>query len=817
MEYESSISIYSRSFEDMRDAVNVIMEKHGKMNAFVWRSIPSYDESDKAIYCCEMDSILFWTPEDRECENAMDRISRILGKDGYAMLRMNNSVSPDYYDYKITTPGGSCKSGFNDDNKYNEYKDLKEYYPKELLDEISKASIDGYKELWSKGRQPEPPLPYKRETKPARTHDQVVQDDYLYRKSEESVEAFRTLILNKKNLEGTYEKFRKAFDALKDTPFMGKEIACIIPKGNPIYQNSLYEKLPLQARLEKAEQFSFHGKIFHIHSGSNTIQFQSVDIEPEMKNLLAAAEEDLRLAIARRGGIIDDYDYSSGKLRYVDCCVMVDNEDQRYWNWTDKFSSTIRDFGMEVITRMAIWYAIIHTPELSMEERQALQEGTFYLDAIERRNSKVQEDEARLAAEAEERGRQYELQRDKDYEAIMNLVKDKYSSVKAANFAQIEKEVSLDSFTALSYWNAFKKYLSEKFGTTPAAHFKNEGVIGKATAKPASETKKEAVIKEEPKKPAELKKPAEPPKPIDPPKPAKPKKPVEPPKPVEPKKPVEPLKPAEPEKPAIPQESAEPLTPKPTPKLAPKPVPKPAPAPPNPSEPLTLRTGNKTALGQLSAAEKAFTGTVIVESGIKEIRGSAFDSAQLKKVVLPSSLRIIREGAFYGCVNLEEVVIPNGLEEIRWLAFGNTPKLKDIKLPDSIQKVDKEAFIRNKDDIKAHICIHLSDKAAKNLTVVLKDTPYAARFYVNNKPYDSLDIYKKQEQEKEKARARADAQRIIQDIEERAQKREKAEAIQNQIRQLTQEMVSLKGIFSWFKRKKLKQQIDELTEQLRRL
>lgn len=490
MEYESTLTIVSKSIDDAKDAFDVLIKRHKSVTADAWREIVSYDEPDKSFFCVEADRILFWTPEDRECEYVMEKIAGILGEDGFAMLILNNSVSPDCCDYKVTTPYGSCESGFDSDNKGEAYNLIKSTYDKELVDLYRRGKIKGYVELWTKDRQSEPPMPYKRVTKPARSHEQVLNDDYLYRKSDESVDAFKNLLNNKKDLSAVYKKFAERFKEIKaNKDLLSKQDLYIVTKSGGYYSNALYEDVSLGTRLERAKNFSFFGKIFHIHGHSTSIQFQSIEIDHQMKELVCAYEDDLRLAIARRGGIIDDYDYN--KLRYTDCCVMIDNEDQRYWNWSDKFSSDINNYGLELISRIAIWYAIINTPELSTEEIKSLTNGSFYLDAIEEKNSKVVERDQQLKAEAEERARQYEIQKQEDFEGIMKLLKSKYSITQASTLAQIEREVGLRPFEALFTWSTVKKYITEKFELTPSVYFKNESILrGADTQKKAEQAQK---------------------------------------------------------------------------------------------------------------------------------------------------------------------------------------------------------------------------------------------------------------------------------------------------------------------------------------
>ena len=78
MEFESTLTIVSKSIDDAKDAFDVLIKRHKSVTADAWREIVSYDEPDKSFFCVEADRILFWTPEDRECEYVMEKIAGIL-------------------------------------------------------------------------------------------------------------------------------------------------------------------------------------------------------------------------------------------------------------------------------------------------------------------------------------------------------------------------------------------------------------------------------------------------------------------------------------------------------------------------------------------------------------------------------------------------------------------------------------------------------------------------------------------------------------------------------------------------------------------
>ncbi len=66
----------------------------------------------------------------------------------------------------------------------------------------------------------------------------------------------------------------------------------------------------------------------------------------------------------------------------------------------------------------------------------------------------------------------------------------------------------------------------------------------------------------------------------------------------------------------------------------------------------------------------------------------------LRKVVLPPSVRYIEDRAFEGCSRLREINLPDGLMKIGRGAFKGCSSLCDIKLPDLLGEIGSEAFCR---------------------------------------------------------------------------------------------------------------------------
>ena len=83
---------------------------------------------------------------------------------------------------------------------------------------------------------------------------------------------------------------------------------------------------------------------------------------------------------------------------------------------------------------------------------------------------------------------------------------------------------------------------------------------------------------------------------------------------------------------------------------------------------------------------------VVLPSTLKEIREDAFkDCVSLKEINIPSCT-VIGTAAFQDCVNLEKVTLPYGLETIGFSAFGGCEKLKNLRIPDTVTKIDGGAF-----------------------------------------------------------------------------------------------------------------------------
>lgn len=71
-----------------------------------------------------------------------------------------------------------------------------------------------------------------------------------------------------------------------------------------------------------------------------------------------------------------------------------------------------------------------------------------------------------------------------------------------------------------------------------------------------------------------------------------------------------------------------------------------------------------------------------------------YNCKNLKKVIIPSSVKIIDENAFCGCNSLTDVIIPDSVESIGYGAFSHCTSLSNITIPNSVTNIADYAFYK---------------------------------------------------------------------------------------------------------------------------
>ena len=88
--------------------------------------------------------------------------------------------------------------------------------------------------------------------------------------------------------------------------------------------------------------------------------------------------------------------------------------------------------------------------------------------------------------------------------------------------------------------------------------------------------------------------------------------------------------------------------------------------------------------------------TAPLQDGITEVGRQQFANDKHQPPItfatIPSSVTVIRYGAFQGCRKLTTVIIPSSVKEIEEQAFWSCDSLSSVNIPASVQKIGKKAF-----------------------------------------------------------------------------------------------------------------------------
>lgn len=98
-----------------------------------------------------------------------------------------------------------------------------------------------------------------------------------------------------------------------------------------------------------------------------------------------------------------------------------------------------------------------------------------------------------------------------------------------------------------------------------------------------------------------------------------------------------------------------------------------------------------------SFSNNGFIEKVVLPSGLKEIGDGAFKGCSaLKEIDIPNSVKSIGSFAFADCGELEAVKLPDNIKELGNSLFENCSKLKNVHLPKDVKRIKYHAFARCK-------------------------------------------------------------------------------------------------------------------------
>jgi len=85
---------------------------------------------------------------------------------------------------------------------------------------------------------------------------------------------------------------------------------------------------------------------------------------------------------------------------------------------------------------------------------------------------------------------------------------------------------------------------------------------------------------------------------------------------------------------------------------------------------------------------------VALPPGVTVVYSRPFSGTDFEELVLPASVREIREGAFRGCKQLRRIELPEGLLQVGPRAFFDCERLTDVTLPSTVTEIGDGAFGR---------------------------------------------------------------------------------------------------------------------------
>lgn len=85
--------------------------------------------------------------------------------------------------------------------------------------------------------------------------------------------------------------------------------------------------------------------------------------------------------------------------------------------------------------------------------------------------------------------------------------------------------------------------------------------------------------------------------------------------------------------------------------------------------------------------------TITIPYGVDRITKMMFGDS-VKHIIMPDSVEVLDEGAFFGCHDLETIKLSSKIAQIPHQCFRNCTSLKRIDIPDSVKAIGYRAFDR---------------------------------------------------------------------------------------------------------------------------
>lgn len=99
-----------------------------------------------------------------------------------------------------------------------------------------------------------------------------------------------------------------------------------------------------------------------------------------------------------------------------------------------------------------------------------------------------------------------------------------------------------------------------------------------------------------------------------------------------------------------------------------------------------------TIMGYNGSEENITIPDSLEGKNVTQIGENAFFQSMASEIIIPDTVTMINEQAFYDCMYLEKLKLGNHIETIGSMAFANCPSLKEIILGESITEIAEDAF-----------------------------------------------------------------------------------------------------------------------------
>ena len=99
-----------------------------------------------------------------------------------------------------------------------------------------------------------------------------------------------------------------------------------------------------------------------------------------------------------------------------------------------------------------------------------------------------------------------------------------------------------------------------------------------------------------------------------------------------------------------------------------------------------------TAVGETAFSNNRTIKNLTIPNTVTKIGHLAFSFCEMESVSIPSSVKVLDDGAFYYCKQIKTLTIPNSVEYIGGGAFEGLSNIKTVTIPDSVKYIGSQAF-----------------------------------------------------------------------------------------------------------------------------